>query len=111
MQACARRIETLLPGERYEEAAVHRDRVAAFVRAAARLQRLTGLTVLPQVVAGVPRVDRGWDVGVVRWGRLAASIARAGGHTAGTVSGCRGGLGRDGAGRVRPHARGQRRGK
>ena len=74
LQACARRIETFLPGERYEEAAVHRDRVAAFVRAAARLQRLTGLTALPQVVAGVPRVDRGWDVGVVRWGRLAATI-------------------------------------
>ena len=73
MRACARRIQTLLPGERYEEAAVHRDRVAAFVRAAARVQRLTGLTGLPQLVAGVPRVDRGWDVGVVRWGRLAAS--------------------------------------
>jgi DNA polymerase-3 subunit epsilon len=72
--ACSRRIETLLPSERYEEAALHRDRVAAFVRAAARLQRLTGLTVLPQLVAAVPRVDRGWDVGVVRWGRLAASI-------------------------------------
>ena len=39
--------------ERFEEAGVHRDRLASFVRAAARSQRLTSLTRCPEVVAAL----------------------------------------------------------
>ncbi|HEY1134252.1 MAG TPA: DEDD exonuclease domain-containing protein [Nocardioides sp.] len=59
--------------ERFEEAGVHRDRLASLVRAAARTQRLVALTRLPEIVA-VHRGDDGrWAVHVVRYGRLAAA--------------------------------------
>ena len=59
--------------ERFEEAGVHRDRLAAFVRAAARTQRLTALTRCPEVVAARREDDGRWAVHVVRHGRLAAA--------------------------------------
>lgn len=59
--------------ERYEEAGVHRDRLATFVRATSRTQRLTALTRCPELVAA-RRDDEGrWQVHVVRYGRLAAA--------------------------------------
>ncbi len=67
------RMATLAADERFEEAGVHRDRLAAFVRAAARTQRLTSLTRCPEVVAA-RREDNGrWAVHVIRYGRLAAA--------------------------------------
>ncbi|MGN6252350.1 MAG: DEDD exonuclease domain-containing protein [Marmoricola sp.] len=72
------RMAQLAAEERFEDAALHRDRLAAFVRAASRRQRLGALTGCPELVAarreedpatGVPR----WSVHVVRHGRLAAS--------------------------------------
>jgi DNA polymerase-3 subunit epsilon len=72
MSACAR-------DQRFEDAAVHRDRMAVFVRAAARTQRLVALGGCAQLVAARRRtragVDDGWDVIVVRHGRLAAAGA------------------------------------
>jgi DNA polymerase-3 subunit epsilon len=63
----------LAEGERFEEAGVHRDRLAAFVRAVSRTQRLTALTRIPQLVAA-RREDNGrWAVHVIRHGRLAAA--------------------------------------
>jgi DNA polymerase-3 subunit epsilon len=59
--------------ERYEDAAVQRDRLAAFVRAAARHQRLTSLTRCPEVVAARREDDGRWAVHVARHGRLAAA--------------------------------------
>src|SRR3954463_4775097 len=47
----SRRMATLSDDERFEEAGVHRDRLAAFVRAVARTQRLTALTRIPQLIA------------------------------------------------------------
>jgi len=62
-----------LAGElRYEEAAVHRDRLSAFLAAAARTQRLRSLGAVPHLVAARP-VGEDWEVCVVRYGRLAAS--------------------------------------
>lgn len=59
--------------ERYEEAGVHRDRLAALVRGTARSQRLAGLSGCPELVAA-RRDDAGcWEVHVVRRGRLAAA--------------------------------------
>lgn len=67
------RIEACSAAGRYEEAAVHRDRLAAFTRTAARMQRLTGLTGCAELVAARPGPDGGWEIAVVRHGRLAAS--------------------------------------
>jgi len=73
VEAVSRKVARLSEVERYEEAAVHRDRVAAFVRVAARLQRLTALTGCAEVVAARQLDDGGWEIVVVRYGRLVAT--------------------------------------
>lgn len=73
VEAINRRMTTLAGLERFEEAGVHRDRLASFVRAAARTQRLSALTRCPEVVAGRREGDGRWAVHVVRHGRLAAA--------------------------------------
>ncbi|MCR1781685.1 DEDD exonuclease domain-containing protein [Nocardioides carbamazepini] len=67
------RMSDLAAQERFEEAAHHRDRLADFVRAAARTQRLTALTSCPEVIAARREDDGRWAVHVVRHGRLAAA--------------------------------------
>ncbi|MCW2766598.1 MAG: exonuclease protein [Nocardioides sp.] len=67
------RMTALADDERFEEAGVHRDRLAAFIRAAARTQRLSALTRCPEVVAARREDDGRWAVHVVRFGRLAAA--------------------------------------
>ncbi|MBV9291056.1 MAG: DEDD exonuclease domain-containing protein, partial [Frankiales bacterium] len=79
LDATRRRMATLSAQERFEEAAAHRDRAAAFVRAAARMQRLAALATCAELVAARPRFDNGWDLVVVRHGRLAgAAVAPPG---------------------------------
>jgi DNA polymerase III subunit epsilon len=73
LDAARRRMAALSAQERFEEAAAHRDRAAAFVRTAARMQRLAGLSACRELVAARPRFDGGWDLVVVRHGRLAAA--------------------------------------
>ena len=67
------RMSALAADERFEEAGVHRDRLAAFIRAAARTQRLSALTRCAEVVAARREDDGRWAVHVVRFGRLAAA--------------------------------------
>jgi DNA polymerase-3 subunit epsilon len=67
------RITTLADAERYEDAAAQRDRLTAFVRAVAKLQRLAALTSVPELVAARPTADLGWELAVVRSGRLVAA--------------------------------------
>jgi DNA polymerase-3 subunit epsilon len=67
------RMARLARDERFEQAQVHRDRLSAFVRAAARTQRLTALTSCPEVVATRREADGRWAVHVVRFGRLVAA--------------------------------------
>jgi DNA polymerase-3 subunit epsilon len=67
------KMAALAEQERFEEAASYRDRLASFVRAAARTQRLTALTRCPEVVAARREEDGRWAVHVVRHGRLAAA--------------------------------------
>jgi DNA polymerase-3 subunit epsilon len=85
------RIDLLAGQQRYEDAAIHRDRLAAFVRTAARMQRIAALSGCPQLVAarpvesgtrlgdrlgsspGAQRRSQDWEVMVVRHGRLAAA--------------------------------------
>ncbi|HEX7187681.1 MAG TPA: DEDD exonuclease domain-containing protein, partial [Actinomycetes bacterium] len=71
--ALTRKVTRLADVERFEDAAVHRDRLAAFVRAAARVQRLTALTRCAEMVAAHLTDDGGWEVVVVRHGRLAGT--------------------------------------
>ena len=59
--------------ERYEEAGLHRDGLATFVRAASRMQRLAALTRCPELVAARRDDACRWQVHVVRYGRLAAA--------------------------------------
>jgi DNA polymerase-3 subunit epsilon len=73
VEAINARMATLAADERFEEAGIHRDRLAAFIRAAARTQRLSALTRCPEVVAARREDDGRWAVHVVRYGRLAAA--------------------------------------
>lgn len=71
--AHARRLADLAAEERFEEAAAVRDRLEAFLRGAARAQRSRRLAALPQVVAARREEQGGWEVVVVRHGRLCAT--------------------------------------
>jgi DNA polymerase III subunit epsilon len=67
------RLARLAQQERFEHAAVVRDRIASVVRACARMQRLDALTSILDFVAAHPDGDGGWQIAVVRFGRLAAA--------------------------------------
>ncbi|MCW2787350.1 MAG: exonuclease protein [Marmoricola sp.] len=73
VDAISRRMDALSADERYEDAGVFRDRLSAFVRSAARTQRLRALTRCPEVVAARREDDGRWAVHVIRSGRLAAA--------------------------------------
>lgn len=66
------KMDALSTAERYEDAAVWRDRLTSFLRAAARTQRLGELTRTDELVAASPHPD-GWEIHVFRFGRLAAA--------------------------------------
>nr|WP_281371987.1 DEDD exonuclease domain-containing protein [Modestobacter versicolor] len=73
------RVERLGAEGRYEDAAVLRDRVAVLVRAVRRRQRLESLARVPELVLARPDGAGGWQLSVVRRGRLvAAGVAERG---------------------------------
>lgn len=81
------RIETLSAGQRYEEAAVVRSRLTAVLRATTRMQRLAALTGIAEVVAARPAPDGGWELALVRHGRLAgAGVSPPGIHPRPTIA-------------------------
>jgi DNA polymerase-3 subunit epsilon len=68
------RMAVLAGRERYEEAAVVRARMAALLGAAVRMQRLVALTSVAELVGARPVAARGgWELAVVRHGRLVAA--------------------------------------
>ena len=72
------RLRRLVRAERFEDAAVLTGRLEGFSRAALRHHRLASLAGCPQIVAAY-RTDPGWEIHVIRYGRLAAAaLARAG---------------------------------
>ncbi|MCW2866773.1 MAG: exonuclease protein [Marmoricola sp.] len=73
VEAISARMDALAAGERFEEAAAQRDRLAAFLRAASRTQRLGSLASCSELVAARREDDGRWAVHVVRHGRLAAA--------------------------------------
>lgn len=84
------RMAGLAAEQRFEEAGAQRDRLASFVRAAARTQRLTSLTRCPEVVAARREDDGAWAVHVVRYGRLAAAgVLPSGADASAYVAGLR----------------------
>ena len=70
--AIAERMSGLADLQRYEDAARWRDRLASLLRAAHRTQRLRSLTDEAELVAAAPH-PQGWEVHVLRHGRLAAA--------------------------------------
>ena len=75
------RVERLAGEERYEDAAVLRDRVAVLVRAVRRRQRLESLAAVPELVLARPDGEGGWQLAVVRRGRLVAAGCAARGSS------------------------------
>jgi DNA polymerase-3 subunit epsilon len=71
--AVTKRIDRLSAMLRYEEAARHRDRLVAFLRVAARYQRLHALAGCGSLVAARRTDDGGFECHVVRHGRLVAA--------------------------------------
>lgn len=67
------RMSLLAKETRYEEAAIQRDRLSAFVRFSARSQRLSALTSCAELVAAHKNETGQWTVHVVRYGRLVAA--------------------------------------
>jgi DNA polymerase-3 subunit epsilon len=73
VQGLLARIDRLAMLHRYEDAARVRVRLAALLRAAVRRQRLTALTRLAEVVAARREPKGGWELAVIRYGRLVAA--------------------------------------
>ncbi|GCD19986.1 DNA polymerase III subunit epsilon [Cellulomonas algicola] len=71
--AHAERITWLVRQERFEEAATVRDRLAAYLRGASRAQRVAPLSRCPELVAARRTDDGGWELVLVRHGRLAGT--------------------------------------
>ncbi len=73
VEALLARIEVLSERQRYEEAAVARSRLVALLRATVRMQKLHALTSIGELVAARRNDSYGWEIVVVRHGRLAAA--------------------------------------
>jgi DNA polymerase-3 subunit epsilon len=73
VDALLARIGVLSDRQRYEEAAVIRARLVALLRATVRMQRLDAVTRLSEVVAARRNGSGGWEISVIRHGRLAAA--------------------------------------
>jgi DNA polymerase III subunit epsilon len=67
------KLARLSEAQRYEQAGVVRDRIATVVRACARMQRLAALHRIDELVAARPDGSGGWELSVVKAGRLAAA--------------------------------------
>ncbi|HET9517947.1 MAG TPA: DEDD exonuclease domain-containing protein [Actinoplanes sp.] len=73
VDALLARIRVLCDARRYEDAAVIRSRLIALLRATVRMQRLGALTRIAELVAARRNTAGGWEIAVVRHGRLAAA--------------------------------------
>jgi DNA polymerase III subunit epsilon len=69
----AAEVDRLGAAGRYESAATRRDRLAGLIGALRSAQRLAALAALPELVAARPDGSGGWELAVVRHGRLAAA--------------------------------------
>ncbi|HLS63627.1 MAG TPA: hypothetical protein VK060_09630 [Ruania sp.] len=60
--------------ERFEEAAVRRDQLLAYLRTAARAERLGPLRRARQILAARRREGGGWEILLLRYGRFAGTV-------------------------------------
>ena len=67
------RMAELSAAERYEEAALWRDRLGSLSRVSERCQATQMLAANAEVIAARPTPDGGWDVHCVRYGTLAGA--------------------------------------
>jgi len=87
---CEQHMSRLARAQRYEEAAVERDRLDALTSSVRRTQQLSALAAIGELVAARRGGDGGWDLVVVRHGRLAAAgHAAAGAHPQATIDAIR----------------------
>ncbi len=73
VEAVLRRVNRHSAEQRFEDAATHRDRLLAFLRGASRSQRLAPLARCSELVAARRADGGGWEVVLVRYGRLAGT--------------------------------------
>jgi DNA polymerase-3 subunit epsilon len=74
-----KQLEALAREHHFEQAARRRDEVAVLIRAVDRAHRLSALAAVTELVAAAPDGKGGWELAVIRHGRLAsAGIARRG---------------------------------
>ena len=73
VDAISARMEILAGQERFEEAAACRDRLSALLRGVDMATTSDVLGQTRQIVAARPTDERGWEVHVIRHGRLAAA--------------------------------------
>ena len=73
LRRLAAQVEVLGEAQRYEAAAQRRDRLAGLVLALGRAQRLATLAAVGELVGARPDGRGGWEIAVVRFGRLAAA--------------------------------------
>ncbi|MDN5803587.1 MAG: DEDD exonuclease domain-containing protein, partial [Microlunatus sp.] len=66
------RLRRLVAEQRYEEAATVRGRLDTLIRTGLRFHRVRSLASCPEIVAA-RRGDDGWEIHVIRYGRLAAA--------------------------------------
>jgi DNA polymerase-3 subunit epsilon len=69
------RIAELSRQERFEEAALNRDRLQAWLSVTSRFHRLTAFTAIEQIAAAAPRADGIWEIHLIRYGKLCASAS------------------------------------
>lgn len=67
------RMADLAAEERYEEAAVARDRARSLVRGVRRAQEIIGLARIPQIVAARRRPAGGWEFACIRFGHVSGT--------------------------------------
>jgi DNA polymerase III subunit epsilon len=70
---CERHMNRLAQAQRFEEAAVERDRLEALAASVRRTQRLSALAGIGELVAARRAEQGGWELVVVRHARLAAA--------------------------------------
>ncbi len=73
VQYITERMNKLSQEERFEEAAAWREALGHYVNASFRTYRLRWLSTQSEVVAAQPTIDGGWEIHVIRFGRLAAA--------------------------------------
>jgi DNA polymerase III subunit epsilon len=87
MTALLTRIDRLAAVQRYEDADRVKSRLTALLRAAVRTQRLTSITRLAQVIAARRESRGGWELAIIRYGRLvAAGVSDASVHPRTTLA-------------------------